>query len=228
MAEKAKANEAEKTGKKEAEIAVSEKDKEKKLQKQIMWLFIILCIVFVSFLIARQLNLFWKNPCFEYEGFKICRVRLGESDIYYYSIPIGLLINGEEKSMNVVLRNNPQEIENLTYSVNQSLFDSKKIWLTMDPTYSAMAVDAAFEVGKFTRNIIPTAFAISSPSNESEAKVITCENATSGEIVISYELGNETYVKSDGNCIHVVGKNYEEMKMASDKLAFEWLLTLKQ
>jgi len=222
MAEKAREE-------KEAEKDVkSEKDKEKQLKKQIIWLFVILGIIFVSFLIARELNLFWKNPCFEYEGFKICRVRLGESDVYYYSIPIALLINGKETSMNVVLRNNPQEIENLTYSVNESIFSSKKIWLTMDPAYSAMAVDAAFEVGKFTRNIIPTAFAISSPSNASVAKVITCENATEDIRVIVYELSNETYAKSEGNCIHVVGKNYEEMKMASDKLAFEWLLTLKE
>ena len=158
----------------------------------------------------------------------MCRVRLGESDVYYYSIPIGLLINGEEISMNVVLRNNPQELENLTYSVNESLFSAKKIWLTMDPTYSAMAVDAAYEVGKLTRSIISTTFAISLPSDKSEANVITCENATEDIRVIVYELSNETYVKSEGNCIHVVGTNYAAMKIASDKLAFEWLLSLKQ
>ena len=213
---------------KSAENSDGEKEKEKKLQRQVIWLFAILGVVFVSFIIARELNLFWKNPCFEYEGFNMCRVRLGESDVYYYSIPIGLLINGEEISMNVVLRNNPQELENLTYSVNESLFNSKKIWLTMDPTLSAMAVDAAFEVGKLTRNIIPTQFAISLPSDKSEANVITCENATEDERVIIYELSDETYVKSGGNCIHVVGMNYAAMKMASDKLAFEWLLTLKK
>jgi len=91
-----------------------------------------------------------------------------------------------------------------------------------------MAVDAAFEVGKLTRNIIPTQFAISLPSDKSEANVITCENATEDERVIIYELSDETYVKSGGNCIHVVGMNYAAMKMASDKLAFEWLLTLKK
>ena len=206
----------------------SEKEKEKNLQRQIIWLFAILGLVLVSFLIARNFNLIGNNPCTSYEGFQICKVRLGQSDLFFYSIPVDFMVNGKKTSTNVVLRYNPKDLQNITYSVDSGMLIANKIWLTMDPALSARAVEIAFEVGKFTENMISTSFALTSYSEKSAIDVINCENASSSVRVVLFELGNETYVKNEGNCIHVSGTDYDNMEMASDRLAFEWLLTLKK
>ena len=106
-----------------------EKEKSKKLEKQTITLLIILGLLLVSFVAGHYI--FKPKPYFMYENLKVYPLRYGNSNIFLYSIPLTFDVKGTLYEEEILLKNNPYDIENISYSVNESLFTLVNIFHTI-------------------------------------------------------------------------------------------------
>ena len=202
------------------ETPEQKRKKERQLEKQIITVFVILALVFAGFLIAY--NLFKPKPYFNFEGMTVYNARMEGIKTLFYIIPI----SGGGQRADIVLRHDPRTLGNISVSVNESLYGISQVWVTIPPEYSSDAVIAANDIGSFTSKIgLQTNFSLTNSSTGYAE--ITCENATKETRVFLMDLGNETQVFEDKNCIIIRGENYESLVKASDALVFNWLLKLK-
>ena len=191
----------------------------KKLEKQIIVMFVVLGLVLLSFLAVYQI--FKPKPYFKYEGFNIYRAKVPGSSQEFFLIPIS---GGGEKGR-VVIRNDPRKL-NVSIEIGDLLGGISKVWITVPPELSSDAVIAGNDLGMFTSRIsLDTEFALTNSSTGFPE--ITCENATKETRVFLTDIGNETKVYAEGECIIVQGKNYDELLKAADALVMHWLLKLK-
>jgi hypothetical protein len=207
-----------------AQEAKAKKDAEKKLEKQIILLFAVLAIVFLSYMLTHGLltGLLSPKPYFEYEGFKVQKCRLTGVNVLFYCIPIS---GGGATSM-VVLRNDPRTL-NVSIDVGDKLDGISQVWITMPPELSSDAVIAGHELGAFTaRMLFNTSYALTE-SNTSFYPQMNCNDSTDEIRVFLMDVGNETKVFSKDNCIVVQGDNYEGMTKAADALVLKWLLKFR-
>jgi hypothetical protein len=195
--------------------------KQKKMERQAITLMIVLILVLASFVTVY--SILKPKPYFEYAQLKVYPVKF-EGNMMFYSIPLKFDFGQGPFEENVVLRNDPRVIENLSYEVNESLFRIAAVGFTMEPTLSANAVIAAQETSKLCKTLkLPIVFGVTNDPEGKAENVFDCANATNLTRVIKMELGNDTKVFSNDNCIIVRGDNYDSMIKASDKLVVEWL-----
>lgn len=199
-------------------------EKIKIMDRQSITLLVILVLVLATFIAAYLI--LKPKPYFEYEQLKIYPVKYAEGMIFY-SIPMSFNFGNYIQDSNVVLRNDPRNLANISYSVNSSLFRMIGIGFTMDPSLTSNAVIAAQEISKFAETLrLPTAFAVTQDPEGKVNAVLNCENATNLTRIVRVEIGNETRVYGNANCIIVEGEDYDRLIKASDKLTFEWLKTM--
>jgi len=199
-------------------------EQSKKIERQSITLLVILMLVLASFVVAYFL--LKPKPYFEYQDMKVYPIRYENSNLIFYSIPLTFSIGGQAFEKNVVLRNDPRMIENLSYNVSQNLFKMAGIGLTMEPTLSSQALIAAQEIGKLGKTInLPTFFGVTREV-EGAQDIFDCENASTILRIVRLELGNETKIEEKGNCIVITGEDYDNLMKASDKLTVEWLKVL--
>jgi hypothetical protein len=198
------------------------KANEKKLEKQIIVMFIILALLLVSFLAAYEL--FKPKAYFKYEGLTVYMAKIQGVKTLFYVIPI----SGNGEKAEIVLRYDPREL-NVSVDVNESLAGISHVWITYPPYESdSNAVIAANDLGGFATKIsLKTEYGMTDV-NESDYPQITCENATKENRVFLITLGNETRVYERDNCVIVEGENYDGLVKAADALVLKWLLMIKQ
>jgi|GEM_PF-3761220 len=212
MAEKAEKKE---TGKKAKENKEKqEKESKKKLERQVITLFIVLGIIFVSivaFIISYQIGK--QRPDFKYGDFSVYKERLEGTTVDFYIIPINVF--GRE--LNVALRSDPRKIKDISMEINEELLDEiDEIWITTSPGLESDAIIATNEIGSFTGSIgLRTGYALTEVVGE--YPVMKCENASAKKRVIEVRLGNSTKIYSEDKCIIVQGKDYEDMIKAADR-----------
>ena len=195
-------------------------------EKQVFILFGVLLLVFIGFLVSSQLfkTKITGQSSFVYKGFTVHKRDADKKYLVdFYYIPIRIFTKTGQKDINIILRNDPRELEGLGVKINDSLLYSKEVWVTTDVNYSSDAIIARGEVGS-----VPNAIGIITKytfnvDNELGYEKITCENATLKSRVIDIRLGNETKVYGENKCIIVEGANYTNMIKAADSLAFYWL-----
>lgn len=209
---------------KKEEDAEESKERIKVMERQSITLLVILMLVLAGFVAVYFL--LKPKPYFEYENLRIYPVSYG--NMMFYSIPLNFKVLDEDFQSNIILRTNPVDIENLSYSVNSSMFGMARIGFTMDPELSSRAFIAAQETGKLSQTLgIPTFYGVTK-ENEKGVEILDCSNSTENFRIVRMEIGNETKVFSDNYCIIIQGENYDEMTMASDKLAFEWIKAMRK
>ncbi len=217
--------------------------KTKKMDKQVIFFLIMLVAILASFFAFSYLL---KKPCYDYEGFKVCRVVLEGTNVMFYSIPVTFKVSGYEQQNNVVLRTDPKEIAKLNIPLDVSDFFFKTrptaLWVAMNPQMNAKAIEAAYEITKFTDNIgISSSMAFTENiGNSSNAKIIKCEEATNAQrvILLKYanitEEGKSVSVSSistsseNPSCIIIESTSYEGLLKAADSLVLEWLLRITE
>lgn len=208
--------------KKEGQEPKISPEKEKKMENQSITLLVVLMILLAAFI--GGYFAFKPKPYFEYEQFKIYPINYEGSNLMFYSIPLKFDLGQGQQEQNIVLRNDPRQLENLSYNIDKELFKIAAIGFTMEPTLNVNAVLAAKEIAGLTVALnIPTAFGVTKDFEGKTDNIFDCENATNLTRVIRMELGNETKVYGKDKCIIVEGYDYINMIKAADKLAFEWL-----
>jgi len=204
------------------ENEVKEANQNRNIERQSITLVIIMMLALASFVGAYFI--FKPKPYFEYRNLKVYPFKLENTNMLFYSIPLDFEVNGQAFQKNIVIRNNPYDIENISYEMNESLFIMGGIGFTMNATLSTRALIAAQEISKLSQTLqIPTFFGVTEQFEDREVDVFDCINATSIKRVARLELGNETKITSENNCIIITGEDYDHLMMASDKLAVEWL-----
>jgi len=208
--------------KKELENEEKERQKaRKKLEKQILKLFVVLVIVFISFVVAYEL--LKPKPYFEYEGLKVVPAKIQGVKTLFYVIPI----SGGGGKADIVIRNDPRNL-NISVETGTLLDGINKVWITMPPEISSDAVIAGNDLGSFTSKIsLNTSFALTKSDTQFFDQK-TCDDATKTTRVFMLDIGNETKVYSEGNCIIVHGTDYDNLIKATDALVMKWLLKLTQ
>lgn len=201
------------------------KSKLNPVEKQVIWLFVILGIVFIGVVagVIIKDKIAAKGESFEWRDFTVHKARLEGTIVDFYFIPIQ--VSGGQNG-NVMFRSDPREIENITLEIEAELLQGiTKVWITTDPDYDSDAVIAAGEIGRLTAAVaIPTDYALISEIGEFPKK--TCEDATKSIRIIDIRLGNQTKVYADGNCIIVEADTNNGMIEAADRLAYHWLESL--
>ncbi len=195
-----------------------------KLQGQVISVLIVLGLIFASFLIASYL--FKPKSDFKYQDVTIIKQKVEGIKTIFYVIPMN--VNGQNTE--IVLRNDPRELANI--SVNASrLLSGSDAWLTTYP-YESGGDDIAIarnDLGMFTTKIgMNTQFALTQVPETSTFSQMACENATEYSRVFMFSIGNETKVYEDGDCVRIEGTNFNEIIRATDALVFEWLLKIRQ
>jgi len=197
----------------------------KKIEKQSITLIVILMLVLASFIVAYLI--LKPKPYFEYSGMKVYPLRYGDSNIMFFSFPLIFNIQGNNYKEDIIIKSNPFDVENISYSVDESLFKTSKMGFTMDSQLNARAFLAAKEISGLADKIgIQTFFGVVGETENPEVMIFDCENATNLIKVVRMELSNETRIFSKDNCIIVSGDNYDDLMKASDKLVIEWLKVL--
>ena len=204
---------------------VKPKSKLNPVERQVIWLFVILGIVFIGVVagVIIKEKIAAKGESFEWNDFTVHKARLEGTIVDFYFIPIQ--VSGGQKG-NVMFRSDPREIENITLEIESDLLKNiTEIWVTTNPDYDSDAVIAAGEIGRLTAGVaIPTDYALTSEIGEFPKK--TCEDATESIRIIDIRLGNQTRVYAEDNCIIIEADTNKGMIEAADRLAYHWLESL--
>jgi len=211
-----------KTGEKQDESPAEKAKKQKKLEKQIIVLFIVLALAFLSFLAAYEV--FKPKPYFDYFGLKIYKAKVPGVDEKFYMIPL----KGTEGIAQIMLRNDPRT---MNVSVRADNFFSEpraidEIWITMPPELKSGAVVAGNTLGR-SADLMNYNVNYALTESDTNYTVRTCEDATNRSKVFMLDLGNETKVYEDGNCVLLEGEDYEGLVKAADALVVKWILKLR-
>ena len=195
----------------------------KNFEKQVIVLFVVLGLVFISFLAVYQ---FMKpSNSFKYYGMTVYISKVKGSDAVFYVISVS---DGKE-SGEIILRNDPRKL-NVSVQADELLSGLTKAWITMPPKAGADVIIAGNDLGIFTTRIgLDTEYALTEETNDTGVSpIISCENATNDVRVFLIETGNETKVYEQGKCIIINGASEEETIKAADALIMRWLLKIKQ
>lgn len=189
-----------------------------RIEKQVIWLLVILGIV-VLVSVAAYYLMKPKADYFEYGSFKVYKKTLEGTTVDYYYIPFNT-VNGALNQ--IAIRNDPRTLGDVGFNVSEELWRGiSKLWVSSDPNISYAPIPAG-EIGRFGIAIgLDTSYAFS--KNAGSYYQMNCDNATSDVRVIDIRTGNETLVYSEGYCMIIEGKDDVEMSRAADKLAVTWL-----
>jgi hypothetical protein len=191
---------------------------------------IFIIIIFVLFKIPDSSN---NNTITEsmYNGYPLIK--------YENQWFIKVFIPEKNQSYDIEMRNSPFEVENISfnnisYTLNK-IVNSQSIYLTVDPELSSLAVVGMIELSRVTGQRydlynIPTTGAITYSTNFTDpgTPIITCDNSTSKNLVILFELDsmNQIYLRDD--CIVVSGKTEEDLVKTTDRLVYTLLGVIKE
>ena len=209
--------------KQEQETEEQKKKRTRNFEKQVIVLFIVLGLIFASFLAVSQ---FMKpSYSFKYYGMTIYMSKIKGTDAIDYIISLAGREGGKGE---ILLRNDPRKL-NGSVQTRDMLSGITKAWITMGPKSGADMIIAGNDLGIFTTRIgLDTDYALTEETEGGAYSTITCENATNDIRVFLIETGNETKVYEKDKCIIISGASEEETIKAADALVLHWLLKIKQ
>jgi hypothetical protein len=116
--------------------------------------------------------------------------------------------------------------------LNQKIRNATKIYTTYSPNLDTSYAKMAIAIGEVTR-LLPlvtknravskTAFTEDSDPIDPDVPIKNCEDATIEYPIISFEIGNQNRVNSEGFCIHIIGKNADDLILSSDRLGYSFV-----
>ena len=187
-----------------------------KLEKQLkIFIFFLISalIVFAITLIFFKSN----ENRYVYNGFEVRKISENE-----YQIKI--FFKDDQTSSFVRLRHGPRELEDIPIIGNliPIIKQSNQIYVTINPfaNLTGKTTIAALEIDKFIDN----KYLINKPVNSAFTKpygnysVKTCADAIDRTVVIRLELGDETKIYSEGDCIIIEGQDEFDLIKAADRL----------
>ncbi len=125
----------------------------------------------------------------------------------------------------------PRNVQNIPteLALLGKIYNSQRVYFTMDPEASSKMVLASIEVGR----IIGTKYNMLNKATEGtftralegadNISVVTCADSDPDDVVLQFYVSNETSVKSSKQypyCVSVTGKTEDDVVRAADKLAY--------
>ncbi len=116
--------------------------------------------------------------------------------------------------------------------LNQKIRNATKIYTTYSPNLDTSYAKMAVAIGEVTR-LLPlvtknravskNAFTEDSDPIDPDVPIKNCEDATIEYPIISFEIGNQNRVNSEGFCIHIIGKDADELILSADRLCYSFV-----
>jgi len=204
--------------------------KEQRIERQALILIFVFIAIIAAFLTAYYLPKSLKKPYFEFHGFKVYAVQLAGSNMIFYNIPdVIFTVQGLEYKNNVVIRNDPREIEksNMSINVNDIFFKTMplQLWMSWNSEEMAKIYEAEIEIKKFANNLnIPVGII---PLN----LTWSCENSSTEKRTIFLKTTNTTKIYENESypyCITIEADSYDNLIKACDSFVIEWLLRISK
>jgi len=116
--------------------------------------------------------------------------------------------------------------------LNQKIRNATKVYTAYNPNLDTSYAKMAVAIGEVTRllPLITVNRAVSKNAFTEDANPIdpnvpikTCKDATIEYPIISFELGNQNRVNSEGFCINVIGKNADDLILSADRLGYSFV-----
>ncbi len=193
--------------------------------KKIKWILVILLMVFI----LGSLGIFfyqknrYKEVYFEYNGFVVHKGKDRAGNTVYQT---KIFLGDSAQPYLITTRYSPKELEEIkTIYYKPDLLNKKEIYITMDPSATAISVLAATEISKITSNLIlysiPTHGAFTSPSKDWPVK--TCSNVNENQAIVFLKQSDQSRIYSENGCIIVEGKDEYDLIRVANKLVFTLL-----
>jgi hypothetical protein len=197
----------------------SEKEEALKGRKIIIITTIVIVSLIILFFSIRYLyHPETTEDSYEYNGFKF--TKMSAYGLWFTEIQKG------DEIFRIPLRYSPREVEDIPIDRNvyREIINSKKIYTTVPNNLSSVAVLALAEVGRITGTRygilnIPSQGALTQSKGDG-TPVKTCEDAVNGTGIILFDVGDETKIYLEGNCVIVQGTDEWEIVRAADRLTF--------
>ena len=195
-------------------------EEEKKAYKSNSSLIIITTIVIIGLIILFFSIRYLYKPeeiqeTYDYNGFVFTKV--SDYGVWFTEIQKG----GE--IFRLPVRYSPKEVEDVPIdrTAYYTIINSKEIYTTVPNNLSSVAVLALAEVGRITGTRygilnIPSIGALTHDKGDG-TPVKTCKDAVDGTGVILFDVGDETKVYLEGNCVIVQGTDEWEIVRAADR-----------
>ncbi|MFO7710865.1 MAG: hypothetical protein R6V53_03815 [Candidatus Woesearchaeota archaeon] len=201
-----------------------ESEEPEKKRKRHTRSFIIVSLLFVGILAVILLAIFLNMEEeesireYQYNGFNI----LNMSGRWFTTVNV----EGRNRSHTIEMHYGPMEVDSIPLDPQAlpTIFRTQKVYLTVDPDASSHSVIGMVEVGKFLGQTydfynIPSEAAFTK-ENDAGRTVITCDNATSQNVVLDFRVTNKTSIDLEDNCIIVQGATNQDVIRASNRLGY--------
>jgi len=208
------------------------KDADKNIDKKINWLIGFLIALILLFAVTIYINdttefLFKKNVNHYWYSNGDTKFEVIKSNFQnYQGWSIKFYLSENPQPYLIDFRNDPLSLEDIEIDrdAKNLIKGDSQIFLTWDRgrNYTFLTTFAGLDIMQVVTNPqfgywIP--FNTSFTTEYENALVKTCEDATDKETVIYFNVSNETFVRTEGNCILVQGKTEEDLLRAADRLA---------
>ena len=178
--------------------------KERKLEKEILWIIGFFGFLVILFLVASS---FFKSlNQIEHDGITFNKERLGEIPVYHYSYYFEN--RGNLIKYNMYLRNDPRYL-NFSVEGDEIIFDrGKAVYVSLDPDGLQECEQGVLAIADLSSFLTDNQFTVESANPDfwdagrNRQDWITCENKAD-RIVIEIREGNETRIDVENNCIQI-------------------------
>lgn len=205
------------------------KAKERKLERELLGVFVFLAVIIVVFLIASAY--FKSLNFFEYEGLTFSKQRIGEIQVfhhsYYVKLPAGSLV-----LYNFYIRKDPRE-NNVPVSGKSNLMNpGSVVYLSVNSDGLQECRYGPLAVGSLSSFITDNQMKVIAGNLDfwdaglNKNLWATCENKP-GNKVIEILKANETKITIEGNCYRIEVANCEILE-ATEKLEVQSILDAKK
>lgn len=188
--------------------------KERKLEKELMWIIGFLAFLVVVYLISS--SIFKSLNSFEYEGLTFTKERLGEIPVYhyYYYFDSG---EGELIKYNLYLRNDPREVD-IAVDGGNIIFDhGKRVYVSVDPSGLQECSQSVLAIADLSSFLTDNQLDVRGgnvnfwEAGANRQEWVTCESKPKN-VVITVREGEETRIDISGEndrCIDIQVSNCE-------------------
>ena len=175
--------------------------KERRLERELLYIFGFLFFLVILFLIAS--SVFASFNRIEYEGLVFTKESFGQIPVfhhyYYFKAPTGNLIQ-----YNLYVRNDPTT-NSVPIEGGTIRFEGRAAYITLDTSYLTECEDSIIAIADLTKYLADNQINVKSGNMDfveaavNKQEYVTCENKPY-ENVIQILRGDETKIKVEGQC----------------------------
>ncbi len=156
-------------------------------------------------------------------------------DIAFYENPDGtviVLLQAQDRTLPVEFNLDPRTMSDISIerNIKSKIRNSTKIYASFNPNANkatpARIIGAITELARITpfvtvNRVSPSlAYTEDTDPIDPDTPIKTCNDATIEAPVLIFEIGEENKVYSEGYCVHLVGKNGDDLMLSADRMSY--------